>query len=119
MPIVILESPYSGDIERNVKYGQRAMLDARGRGETVIMPHLLWTQHPDCKTHFISDDDKLHTAATGRQAALKQIEELRRIPGAKVVFYMDYGVSHGMSPAFKQCRREGIAWEERRIGKNK
>ena len=41
---VILESPYAGDIERNVKYARMAVRDSLSRGEAPIASHLLYTQ---------------------------------------------------------------------------
>lgn len=114
-PIVILESPYSGQIPRNVAYAQRAMNDARERGEVVIMPHLLWTQHHLAPNHFVCDwDQKYEVKNGGREVSLRQIHKLRKIAD-KVIFYMDYGLSSGMKDGFDQCKKEGIPYEERFI----
>lgn len=47
---VILESPYSGDIETNIAYARRCMRDSLLRGEAPIASHLLYTQ-------VLKDDD--------------------------------------------------------------
>lgn len=114
--VVVLESPFSGDIPVHVAYAQRAMTHARSKGEVVIAPHLMWTQHHKCPDHFVSDyDPKYQVENGGRDAALKQIHELRRRVNV-VVFYIDYGYSSGMKDGLEQCKRDGIPMEERCIG---
>ena len=44
MRLVIVESPYAGDIETNVKYARRCVKDSLMRGEAPIASHLLYTQ---------------------------------------------------------------------------
>ena len=41
---VILESPFAGDIERNIKYARLCVRDSLLRGESPIASHLLYTQ---------------------------------------------------------------------------
>lgn len=41
---VILESPYSGDIERNIEYARACVRDCALRNESALASHLLWTQ---------------------------------------------------------------------------
>lgn len=114
--VVVIESPYSGYILKNVAYAQRAMKDARERKEIVIIPHMTWTQHHLAKGHYVSDwDDKYEIKNGGREASLEQIKVLRR-RADKVVFYVDYDYSHGMTDGLEQCKAEGIPYEERRIG---
>lgn len=42
--VVIIESPYAGDIERNVAYARAALRDSVLRGECPLASHLLYTQ---------------------------------------------------------------------------
>jgi hypothetical protein len=42
--LVILESPYAGDVERNLRYARQAMRDCLTRGEAPFASHLLYTQ---------------------------------------------------------------------------
>jgi hypothetical protein len=42
---VIIESPYTGDVDVNVAYARRAMRDALQRGESPIASYLLLTPH--------------------------------------------------------------------------
>jgi hypothetical protein len=44
MNLVIIESPYAGNVELNVSYARRAVKDSLGRGESPIASHLLYTQ---------------------------------------------------------------------------
>lgn len=44
MRIVVLESPYAGDIERNTNYARDCMRDSILRGEAPIASHLIYTQ---------------------------------------------------------------------------
>jgi hypothetical protein len=55
---VILESPYAGDIERNVAYARAAMRDSLLRGEAPIASHLLYTQ-PGVLDDQVSDERRL------------------------------------------------------------
>jgi hypothetical protein len=41
---VILESPYAGDVEANMRYARAAMRDSLMRGEAPFASHLLYTQ---------------------------------------------------------------------------
>jgi hypothetical protein len=40
--LVVVESPYAGDVERNVKYAKACMLDCLHRGEAPFASHLLY-----------------------------------------------------------------------------
>ncbi len=39
----IIESPYAGDIQGNLAYAKRCVLDSLSRGEAPIASHLLFT----------------------------------------------------------------------------
>lgn len=41
---VILESPYAGEIDRNIRYARACVRDSLLRGESPIASHLLYTQ---------------------------------------------------------------------------
>lgn len=119
--IVLIESPYSGDIPRNIAYAQRCMYDSRMRGEITLATHLLWTQHHLAPQHFVSDyDEKYEVPNCGRDVSLQQICALREMiqrEGGKVVFYIDYGYSSGMTHGLEHCKRNNIPYEERRLNK--
>ena len=44
MKLVIVESPYAGDINKNIEYARAAVRDSLSRGESPIASHLLYTQ---------------------------------------------------------------------------
>ena len=44
MKRVILESPYAGDLGRNIKYPRACLRDSIHRGEAPLASHLLYTQ---------------------------------------------------------------------------
>ena len=113
---VVLESPYSGDTDRNIAYAQRAMFDARSKKEVVVASHLMWTQHHKAPAHYVVNfSEQYNLPNGGREEALRQLSELRRRVD-KVVFYTDYGWSYGMKQGKKQCEDEKIPFEERQLG---
>lgn len=44
MILVIIESPYAGDVDRNLEYLRAAMRDCLKRGEAPFASHALYTQ---------------------------------------------------------------------------
>ena len=44
MRLVYVESPYAGDVERNVQYARACLADCLRRGEAPFASHLLYTQ---------------------------------------------------------------------------
>lgn len=88
MRLVIVESPYAGDVERNVTYARRALTDCLLRGEAPFASHLLYTQ-PGVLRDEVVAERKLGIAAGFAWAR-----------GADAVaFYLDYGWSPGMLAA--------------------
>lgn len=104
MKRVIIESPYAGDVERNVKYARLCVRDSLQRGEAPIASHLLYTQEG------ILDDDVPSERILGINAGLawKNVAE-------KHVFYIDYGYSSGMLYAKEYATNNNIPFEERKI----
>lgn len=85
MRLVIVESPYAGNIERNLAYVRAAMKDCLRRGEAPFASHALYTQPG------VLRDEDLDERAAGIQAGF----EWRNVAGASV-FYEDLGFSGGM-----------------------
>jgi len=87
MKRVILESPYAGDVKRNIEYAKKALKDSLKRGEAPIVSHLLHTQ--------VLDDTKPNERSMGINAGLSwlSVADLH-------VFYVDYGMSKGMQEAY-------------------
>ncbi|HMW74518.1 MAG TPA: hypothetical protein PL173_11865 [Saprospiraceae bacterium] len=82
---VILESPYAGDVDRNVGYARKCLRDSLMRGESPIASHLLYTQEG------VLDDNIPQERDLGIKAGLEWTTVAE-----KHVFYVDYGVSRGM-----------------------
>lgn len=103
---VIIESPYAGDIEANLKYAKLCILDSLRRGEAPLASHLLYTQ-PGILDDSITDERELGIAAW---LAWQPVAE-------KHVFYIDRGWSRGMLAAFEFARRGTVPIEIRSIEK--
>lgn len=104
MRLVILESPYAGKVERNLRYARAALRDALGRGEAPIASHLLYTQPG------VLDDDVPAERQWGIDAGLAW----RRVAEATVV-YTDLGVSDGMRYGVLAAEASGIPVEYRHV----
>lgn len=85
MRLVIVESPYAGDIERNVAYARAAIRDSLSRGEAPIASHLLYTQEG------VLRDEVPDERQWGIDAGLAW----GAVAHATVV-YVDRGISRGM-----------------------
>ena len=105
MKRVILESPFAGDINRNVTYARRCMLDSLQRGEAPFASHLLYTQ--------CLDDDNPEQRGMGITAGY-----VWGMCAELVVFYLDHGSSGGVDAARKRYESLGIPTEDRYIGRN-
>jgi hypothetical protein len=103
--LVILESPYAGDVDANVVYARRCLRDSLRRGEAPIASHLLYTQ-PD-----VLDD----TIPAERQEGIDAGLAWRRVAEASVV-YTDRGISPGMRHGIAAAEEPGIPVEYRSIG---
>lgn len=90
MRLVVIESPYAGDVEGNVAYARAAVRDCLQRGESPIASHLLFTQAG------ILDDQVSAERALGIEAGLAWYASAEA-----AVFYMDKGLSRGMSGAWR------------------
>ena len=44
MELVVLESPFAGNVEMNIHYARACMADCLARGEAPFASHLLYTQ---------------------------------------------------------------------------
>jgi hypothetical protein len=101
---VILESPYAGEVVRNVDYARRCIRDCLERGESPIASHLLFTQ-PGILKDCVPEERKLGIAAG-----------LAWIPVADaMVLYCDNGISPGMHDAMVTAQKAGLPVELRCI----
>jgi hypothetical protein len=82
---VIIESPYAGEIERNIDYARKCMKDSLLRGEFPLASHLLYTQ-PGILDDSITIERNLGIAAGLEWGKMAE----------KTIVYTDYGISKGM-----------------------
>jgi len=103
MKRVIIESPYQGDVDRNVTYARVCVLDSLLRGEAPIASHLLYTQ-PGILRDNVDGERALGIAAG---LAWREVAEL-------FAFYVDLGWSSGMKRALEIVESEKLEYEVRR-----
>jgi len=106
--LVIIESPYAGDIAANTTYARACMRDSLSRGEHPIASHLLYTQPG------ILDDAVPEERQRGIDAGLAW-----RAVADFAAFYEDRGWSTGMLAARAVYDAEGHPYEIRRLGEVK
>jgi hypothetical protein len=104
MRLVIVESPFAGDVERNQRYARAALADCLSRGEAPFASHLLYTQAG------VLDDSVSEQRRQGIDAGLCW----GRVAEASVV-YVDLGVSKGMELGVARALEEGRSVEYRKI----
>lgn len=106
MKLVILESPFAGDVEANIEYARAAVRDSLSRGEAPIASHLLYTQEG------ILDDDVPEERQWGIDAGLAW-----RVVSSGTVVYTDRGISKGMQYGIAAAREAGRNVEFRTLFK--
>lgn len=104
MKLVIIETPYAGDIETNVAYARACMRDCLERGEAPYASHLLYTQ-PGVLRDELELERKLGIEAGFAWWAVAELH----------AFYQDLGMSRGMMAALEKCRVEGRTHEFRSL----
>jgi len=112
MKLVIMESPYSGDIDRkytkqtelNISYARKCVRDSLNRGEAPIASHLLYTQPG------ILRDEVEEERNWGINAGLAwhRVAEL-------VAVYGDLGISLGMEHGISTAEINGTPIEYRTL----
>lgn len=104
MEVVVIESPYAGDVEANIEYARRCIKHSLSLGEAPLASHLLYTQEG------ILDDTVQEEREQGIQAGFAWANLAK-----KHVFYMDMGLSKGMEEAIDYAISEGHIVEFRSI----
>lgn len=104
---VAIESPFAGDVEKNIKYTRACVKDCLSRNEAPFASHLLYTQEG------ILDDTKVQERNKGMLMG-KIIE--KRLD--KTVVYTDLGISGGMKWGIQCAKSAGRPIEFRSLGKN-
>lgn len=100
MKRVIIESPYAGDVDRNVGYLRQCIIDCLRRGEAPFASHRMYT---DALDDLLPGERMLGINAGFAWRAAAELS----------VFYADYGYSSGMQLALTHCRDNALPWEER------
>lgn len=96
MRLVIIESPYAGDITGNVAYARQCVRDCLSRGDAPIASHLLYTQDS------ILNDAKPEDRKLGMEAGWAWLPVCQA-----VVVYLDRGISMGMRQGVERARLKG------------
>jgi hypothetical protein len=104
MKLVLIESPYAGDVAANVAYAKRAVLDCLRRGESPYASHLFFTQDG------LLDDKDPEQRILGIEAGLAWAAKAEL-----TAVYIDFGVSNGMQFGIARARDEGRPIEFRRL----
>lgn len=102
--IVIIESPYAGDIERNLAYVRAATRDCLMRGESPFASHALYTQ-----PGVLRDEDPVE-----RQLGIEAGFKFRELAN-KTVVYTDLGISMGMRLGVVHARKLQLPVEFRTL----
>jgi len=99
---VILESPYAGDVQRNVAYAEAALADSLKRGEAPFASHLLYTRVLD---DTIPSERGLGIGAGFAWGAVAEA----------CVVYRDLGITKGMQMGIDRAHELGIEVEMRNL----
>jgi hypothetical protein len=103
-PIVIIESPFAGNVELNLAYLRAAMHDCLLRGEAPFASHGLYTQPG------VLDDGKPEERTLGIEAGFAF-----RYAAQKTVVYVDLGMSRGMQLGIQHTEQIGCTVERRTL----
>jgi len=103
-PLVLIESPYAGDVARNERYARACLADSLARGEAPFASHLLYTQPG------VLDDADPAERRQGIEAGLAW--------GARATLtavYDDLGITEGMRQGIARAEAEGRPVEVRQL----
>lgn len=104
MKRVIVESPFAGDVERNIAYARLCLRDCLLKGEAPIASHLLYTQ-PNVLDDKVPDERNLGIAAGLMWGCVAET----------TIVYTDYGMSNGMRLGVQRAESEGRPIEYRKL----
>lgn len=103
--LVLVESPYAGEIETNVAYARACVRHALLVGDAPIASHLLYTQPG------ILRDEVPEERGMGIAAGLAWLSAAHAS-----VIYVDRGISNGMYAGIKEATERGVLVEYRELG---
>jgi len=101
---VIVESPFAGDVETNIKFAQACVRDSLSRGEAPLASHLLYTQEG------ILNDDMPDERNLGIEAGLAW-----GIKASKTIVYTNLGITRGMERGIQRAEDEKREVEYREL----
>ncbi len=104
MKLVVIESPYAGDVEANLAYAKRCVLDCLRRGESPYASHLFFTQE-GILDDLVPEERKLGIEAGFAWGRVADV----------VAFYIDLGWSRGMLAGYREAMSRGAVIEFRSI----
>ncbi len=107
MKRVIIESPFAGDRETNIRYARACMRDCLLRGESPYASHLLYTQ-----------EGVLRDEVPGERQLGIQAGFAWREPADLTAVYMDLGSSKGMELGIEDAENKRRPVEFRELGKD-
>ena len=102
--LVIVESPYAGNLNRNTAYARVALADCLNQGEAPFASHLLYTQHG-----VLNDADPAQRAH-GIAAGLAWGDK-----ADATVVYTDFGITDGMRQGIQAAEAAGRPVEYRSL----
>jgi len=104
MPLVLIESPFAGDLETNIQFARACMRDSLLKGEAPFAMHLLYTQEG------ILNDDIPEERKWGMDAGFiwGQHADIS-------VVYTNLGISPGMEIGIQRAQKEGRDIEYREL----
>lgn len=97
MKLVIIESPYAGDVKANTAYARACLKDSLARGEAPLASHLLYTQSG------VLDDNKPSERVKGIAAGHAWIPKAQLL-----AVYTDLGISSGMKKGIAAAVKAGV-----------
>lgn len=103
IPLVVVESPFAGDVEANLAFAHRAIGDCLDRGESPIASHVTLTT--------ALRDAVPEERERGIEAGLAWL----RVATLSAI-YIDRGVSSGMRRGFVRALSLGVRVEVRALG---
>ncbi len=101
---VVIESPYAGDVEKNLRYLRAAMRDCALRGESPYASHALLTQEG------VLDDNDPAERLLGIELGFAW-----RDAADVTVVYTDLGMSGGMKYGIADAEKKGRPIEYRTL----
>ena len=102
--LVIVESPFAGEVEKNIAYARACLRDCFQKGEYPLASHLLYTQ-----PGILNDQD-----STERSLGIAAGLAWGEFAEATVV-YTDLGISAGMKVGINTAKKCGRRVEYRKI----